>query len=202
MAEQQRSSGSSNIQQFIRTVLSVVTNLQDQTSRNNEPGSSPQQHSSVQDEISARFHIPRPEAPVPSDMGALGVFNPRQNYSIPPIRRPVRSLLGMANRRSRGSSRLSSHTATCTRTVSEPEYCYKDVCLLPSPEYDQVPRGSAKALLVENGFYVDAFKLDKTWSEARLCSELAALFENVMKLPKPACYTVSIPSEDSIDATH
>lgn len=53
---------------------------------------------------------------------------------------------------------------------------------LPRPEYDQVPRGSAKASLVENGLYIDAFKLEKTWSEAILCSELAALFENVMKL--------------------
>ena len=55
MAEQQRSSSGSNIQQFIRTVLSAVTNLQGKACRNNEPGSSPQQHSSVQDEISARF---------------------------------------------------------------------------------------------------------------------------------------------------
>lgn len=125
-------------------------------------------------------HINRLEAPVPSDMGALRNFNPHQNYSIPPIRRPVRSLQGVGNCHSRGSFRSSCHTAKCT--ASEPEYCYKDVCLLPSPEYDQVPRGSAKALLVENGLYIDAFKLDKTWSEARVCSELAALFENVMKL--------------------
>ena len=61
MAEQQRSSNSSgsNIQQFIRTVLSAVTNLQGQSSSNNEPGSTSQQYSSVQDEISARFRIPR-----------------------------------------------------------------------------------------------------------------------------------------------
>lgn len=50
---QQRSSRSSSIQHFIRTVLSAVTNLQGQISSNNEPGSSPQQHSSVQNEISA-----------------------------------------------------------------------------------------------------------------------------------------------------
>ena len=60
MAEQQRSSNSSgsNIQQFIRTVLSAVRNLQGQSS-SNEPGSTLQQYSSVQDEISARFRIPR-----------------------------------------------------------------------------------------------------------------------------------------------
>lgn len=187
MAEQQRSSSSSgsNIQQFIRTVLSLVTNLQGQSSSNNEPGSLPQQYSSVQDEISAQFHMPRGWAAQtdepPSNLGALVDFNPPQNYSTPPIRRQVRSLRGMGNRHSRGGSHSTSHTATCT--APEPEYYYKDVCLLPSPDYDQVPRGSAKASLVENGLYVDAFKLDKTWSEARLCSELAALFEHVTKRP-------------------
>lgn len=108
-------------------------------------------------------------------------FNPSQNYSIPPVRKQVRSLRGMGTRHSRGGWCSSSRTATCT--TSAPEYFYKDVCLLPSPDYDQVPRGSAKASLVENGLYVDAFKLDKTWSEARLCSELAALFEHVVKRP-------------------
>ena len=188
MAEQQRSSTSSgsNIQQFIRTVLSAVTNLQGQPSSNNEPGSTSQQYSSVQDEISARFRIPRGRcegnaAQSPSDLGALVDLNPRQNYSTPPVRRQVRSLRGMGNRHSRGCSRSTSRTATCT--APEPEYYYKDVCLLPSPDYNQVPRGSAKSSLAENGLYVDAFKLDKTWSEARLCSELANLFEHVMKRP-------------------
>ena len=182
MAEEWRSSSSSgsNIQQFIRTVLSVVTNLQGQSSSNNQQGSSPQQYSSVQDELSASFCIPRGWCEGNAwDLGALLDFNPYQNYSIPPIRRQVQSLWGMGNRHSRGCSHSTSHTATCT--APEPEFYYKDVCLLPSPDYEQVPRGSAKALLVEYGLYIDAFKLDKKWSEARLCSELANLFEHVLK---------------------
>ena len=163
--------------------------MQGQSSSNNEPGSSSQQYSSVQDEISARFHIPRGRAggnasqtdEQPSDLRALVDLNPRQNYSTPPIRRQVRSLRGMGNHHSRRGFRSTCRTATCT--ALEPEYCFKYVRLLPSPDYDQVPRGSAKTSLVENGLYVDAFKLDKTWSEARLRSELAALFEDAVKRP-------------------
>lgn len=97
---------SSNIQQFIRIVLNAVTNLQGQSSSNNEPGSSPQQYSRVEDEISARFRIPRGEGnssqiEPPSDLGALVDFNPRQNYSIP---RQVRSLRGMGTQQKIGEA--------------------------------------------------------------------------------------------------
>ena len=34
---------------------------------------------------------------------------------------------------------------------------FKKVCVLPSPEYDTVPRGKAKAKLIELGAYVDAW---------------------------------------------
>ena len=60
---------------------------------------------------------------------------------------------------------------------------YKDICLLPEPEYDQVPRGAAKANLVQRGLYVDAFKLNKNWSEARLYKELASLFKEALSRP-------------------
>ena len=60
---------------------------------------------------------------------------------------------------------------------------YKDICLLPDPEYDQVPREAAKANLVQRGLYVDAFKLDTTWSEARLYVELASLFKEALNRP-------------------
>lgn len=54
---------------------------------------------------------------------------------------------------------------TSKSTAQQPEYSYKDVCLLPRPEHEQVPNGSVKASLVESGLYVDAFQLDKAWSE-------------------------------------
>ena len=45
--------------------------------------------------------------------------------------------------------------SSCTATMADgPEYCYKDICLLPNPSYDQVPRGSAEVSPVE-GLFVD-----------------------------------------------
>ena len=60
---------------------------------------------------------------------------------------------------------------------------YKDICLLPDFEYDQVPRGAVKANLVQSVLYVDAFKLDKTLSEACLYVELASLLKEALSRP-------------------
>ena len=60
---------------------------------------------------------------------------------------------------------------------------YKDICLLPDSEHDQVPQGAAKANLVQSGLYVDAFKLNKTLSEACLYVELASLFKEALRCP-------------------
>ena len=53
---------------------------------------------------------------------------------------------------------------------------YKDVCQLPSPEWTEVPRRKAKPKLVSSGMYVDAWQLDKNWSEAELRSQVSSLF--------------------------
>lgn len=37
---------------------------------------------------------------------------------------------------------------------------FKDVCLLPSPGYDTVPRMKAKADLIGQGLYIDAWQFD------------------------------------------
>lgn len=60
---------------------------------------------------------------------------------------------------------------------------YKDICLPPDSEYDQVPQGAAKANLVQSGLYVDTFKLAKTLSEACLYVELASLFKEALRRP-------------------
>ena len=46
-----------------------------------------------------------------------------------------------------------------------------------------MPQGAAKANLVQSGLYVDAFKLDKTLSEACLYVELASLFKEALSRP-------------------
>ena len=46
-----------------------------------------------------------------------------------------------------------------------------------------MPRGAIKGNLVQRGLYIDAFRLDKNWSEARLYSELALLFKETLERP-------------------
>lgn len=122
-----RQSGSSNsiIQQFISTILTAVTNLQGQSSGNNEQGSSPQQYSNVQDEVSAqltshtersakrKFRAKKPQWTWgPFWIGsAVRLQSPSKLQRSPAIRRHVRGLRGMGNLRSRGSSCSSSYTA-------------------------------------------------------------------------------------------
>ena len=138
------------------------------------------QFSSLNDEINNRFQIPRQQnhnesAPststcesLPSINAAASTdFNPRKNYSF---RRPVR----------RGGRTISSVSSKNDQTKSN--LIFKDVCLLPSPSWDQVPRGQAKVKLLERGLYVDCFKLDKEWGECRLYQELNDLFKDRLKL--------------------
>ena len=56
----------------------------------------------------------------------------------------------------------------------------KDVCLLPSPEWTEVPQRKAKAKLVSSGMYVDAWQLDKNWSEAGVRSHVSSLFHHYL----------------------
>ena len=126
-------------------------------------------------ELNSRFQIPRTGGSnqttvttplsVPRRIVSSTDFNPGQNYNF---QRPGR-------RKSQKGSVKKDTTAT------KPELVNKDICLLPTPEWNQVPRGSTKASLVERGLYVDAFRLDKNWGEARWYTELLSLFERVLK---------------------
>lgn len=147
-----------SVQDFVRNVINAVTNLQTQTSqveRNEESSSAA--FTALGDELNARFQIPRGGASpgrtniataTNSTIVPAASFNPRQNYS---------SHLQRTRRCPRGGVRNS----TTTSATSKSDFMYKDVCLLPEPEYDQVPRGVAKANLVQRGLYVDAFRLDE-----------------------------------------
>ena len=46
-----------------------------------------------------------------------------------------------------------------------------------------MPPGATKGNLVQRGLYIDAFRLDKNWSEAHLYSELASLFKEALERP-------------------
>ena len=180
MAEEMQMQGGSNVQGIVQTILNAINNLpnspqaceQNTSCRNN----SAQPFSSRAEELNSRFQIPRtggsnqttvttPHS-VPRRIVSSTDFNPRQNYNF---QRPGR------RKSQRGSVKKDT-------TAPKPELFYKDICLLPNPEWNQVPRGSGKASLVERGLYVDAFQLDKNWSEARLYTELFSVFQRVLKL--------------------
>lgn len=59
--------------------------------------------------------------------------------------------------------------SSCTATMADrPEYYYKDICLLPNPSYDQVPRGSASlpcGRSVCGHFKPRTVKRRKVWQE-------------------------------------
>ncbi|CAB3995268.1 Hypothetical predicted protein [Paramuricea clavata] len=64
---------------------------------------------------------------------------------------------------------------------SQLDFTLKDVCLLPSPSWKDVPRRAKKQNLVRNNLFVDVWSLDKTWSEEQLRSEILMLFKDHIK---------------------
>ena len=66
--------------------------------------------------------------------------------------------------------------------ISSVDLMIKDVCLLPDPQYDIVPRRQMKDLVTRN-LYVDAWTLDKVWPEERLKNKLQNLFKEYISDP-------------------
>ena len=58
------------------------------------------------------------------------------------------------------------------------EPSFKDVCLLPSPNWGTVPRVrlKAKANLIEKSLYIDAWSFQKTYQETQLRAAISSLF--------------------------
>ena len=66
--------------------------------------------------------------------------------------------------------------ATTNRLLTETNCFLKDVCLLPSPSYNKVPRREAKLELQKHSLYIDAFTFDKRWDEKVLREKMWQLF--------------------------
>ena len=79
--------------------------------------------------------------------------------------------------RSSNTGRFVSETKNISKKKIPrmPEPVFKDVCLLPSPEWSEVPRRKAK--LVSQGMYIDAWSFDKKSDEMQLCYDIYKLFE-------------------------
>ena len=116
--------------------------------------------STVGDELNNSFQIPQGQA---TQRGSFfNNFSAKKNYS-------VRSNKGKFTTSRKGKS-----------PAVKADLIYKDVCLLPSPEWREVPRRKAKAKLVSSGMYVDAWQLDKNWSEAEVRSQVSSLFHSYL----------------------
>lgn len=127
------------------------------------------------EELRSRFQMPRslpanrgPRALIPDERmqsplrQIASKFNPRQNYGgIMSQRRP---------RRRQGTGPYAQGSRSCTITSSA-EY-NKDVILLPSPTWRNVPRGKDKAELQKLGLYVDAVRFSKVMSEDEVKSKI------------------------------
>ena len=132
------------------------------------------------EELRSRFQMPRslpanrgPRALIPDEgmqsplRQIASNFNPRQNYGgIMSQRRP---------RRRQGTGPYAQGSRSCTITSSA-EY-NKDVILLPSPTWRNVPRGKDKAELQKLGPYVDAVRFSKVMSEDEVKGKIKEVFQ-------------------------
>ena len=168
-------------QELSRIVHAVITNLRSlpnadgnlQNLRNfsssgatAEVGTSAVATSTTEQELRRSFCIPRGRQPQPQRQLANQYSNSR-NYSASRTgkgkgKQPLRSGSG---RFSTASSKLADAPATL-----------KDVCLLPSPEWQEVPRRKAKADLMKAGLFIDAWPFPTALGERELRMELKNLF--------------------------
>ena len=162
------SSDSGNVQELVQSILNAVTCLQHTPQPQQEIPSRPAEESaanrsnfpqfaSPSDELNSRFQIPRGRGSncattehkffftTATHENFFDGLQPEKNYSF---QRTVR----------RKPKRSNENEQTKTKSCN---VLFKDVCLLPGPEWNKVPRGPTKSALIERGLFVDAFQLDK-----------------------------------------
>ena len=71
------------------------------------------------------------------------------------------------------------HSRYSSSNVEEPKIYYKAVYFLPDSSWNSVPRGRAKVKLIERGMYVDAWAVNKNWSEKELNNEVVKLCQSI-----------------------
>lgn len=132
--------------------------------------------SSTMNENESRINLVQNASVPPSFQNLATGFSSSQNYSMVQTgqrrRRQNRTPYG------RFSSGRTSHREE-QRVAAKPDF--KDVCLLPSPQWNKVPRGKAKLRLINGGMYVDAWYFHKDWEETTLRKEIRKLFGNLLK---------------------
>ncbi len=149
-----------NITQLVRSVVSSLQNLpatssqtSGSSSNNNSNTNRNIDHVSLNEEVSQRFRLPRGQ----------------NNSSLSSARPLPRG----------GNGRFVPYTtaAKASKAKGKADIIIKDVCLFPSPRWKEVPRRQFKQELISRNLFIDAWPLDKSWSEQELRLELFNLFK-------------------------
>ena len=180
---------SSDLQDIVRRVVENLSNIQPANSAATSSSEGCQNFTNETEvqELNRCFQVPRLPAPNSSVLQqssgrdlAAG-FSSRQNYSSarqPRMRRQVpRSSSGRFQPYARNCSRGGN------RDVVEPPSYFKDVCVLPNPSWERVPRGKMKVFCINKNMYVDACEVKKDWDEVTLSGEIRKLLASILKAP-------------------
>ena len=178
---------SSDLQDIVGRVVENLSNIQPANSAATSSSEGYQNFTNETEvqELNRCFQVPRLPAPNSSVLQqssgrdlAAG-FSSRQNYSSarqPRMRRQVpRSSSGRFQPYARNCSRGGN------RDVVEPPSYFKDVCVLPNPSWERVPRGKMKVFCINKNMYVDAWEVKKDWDEVTLRGEIRKLFSSILK---------------------
>lgn len=118
--------------------------------------------------------------PLPSAVALQAIaagFSSRRNYSA---RQNGSNKKDRQPRSQRNASGRFAPYKTSQKKQKEAVIIHKDVCLLPGPSWDEVPRRKLKEKLVNKKMYVDACPIPKDWSEADLRKKIYDLFLPVL----------------------
>ena len=168
----------SELSDIVRRVVSSLRNLPNDGTRSSSSSissssissssisssssSSRPEHDLVEHELGQRFRLPRVSDDAststwPLPRGGRGRFVP---YTTKAKNKKVKS-----------------------KRKSTLELVIKNVCLLPSPDWNQVPRRQVKEDLVRRDLFADAWTLDISWSEEEFRAELFNLFKDQLSNP-------------------
>lgn len=203
MAERQEER---NIQRIVAAVISNLHSVSSLSEASSSSGNSSNRFGSREEEIRNAFSIPRDAAsPATVENGVDGneASSSSQNTpvagsssfqcaSFPSTSRPIPLSTNYSHLRNysqgKGKIRKGKQAARSTSTGrfekgpgsggqgKQCEPTFKDVCLLPSPNWGTVPRLKAKANLIEKGLYIDAWSFQKTYQETQLRAAISSLF--------------------------
>lgn len=186
-----------NLEGLVRTIVASVTSSSRESQepdncRQDRQARRPGPSTSVEDEISCRFGIPRRGGGAGSSSGTSTetsintntrsqyrdlsqYFQPSENYGY----RQARGSRQGRQRRRASPYQNPQRNPSQSKLDSTP--VIKEIVLLPNPDIDKIPKFQNKVQLNEHGLIVDGYKIDRRWTEQQLKQNLASLFFNKVK---------------------